>query len=201
MADSLDEMSDGRFILGLGAGWHEPEYTAFGFPFDHRAGRFFEEALQIILPLLKEGHVDFAGQYYQARDCVLRPRGPSRGGPPIWIGATRPRMLNLVEQHADAWGTEQVQTLRTKKVPRNHVKAAATDKHPAQVEVYYEDITVGTWRTTKFSGALLAKRVNELAARVKTLQEAVKFARETANSSEAKEVKTGEAIFNYIFED
>jgi probable F420-dependent oxidoreductase len=104
MADSLDEMSDGRFILGLGAGWHEPEYTAFGFPFDHRAGRF-EEALQIILPLLKEGHVDFTGRYYQARDCVLRPRGPSRGGPPIWIGAGRPRMLNLVAQHADAWNT------------------------------------------------------------------------------------------------
>lgn len=104
MADSLDEMSDGRFILGLGAGWHEPEYMAFGFPFDHRAGRF-EEALQIILPLLKEGHVDFTGQYYQARDCVLRPRGPSRGGPPIWIGARRPRMLNLVAQHADAWNT------------------------------------------------------------------------------------------------
>jgi probable F420-dependent oxidoreductase len=104
MADSLDEMSDGRFILGLGAGWHEPEYTAFGFPFDHRAGRF-EESLQIILPLLKEGHVDFTGRYYQARDCVLRPRGPSRGGPPIWIGAGRPRMLKLVAQHADAWNT------------------------------------------------------------------------------------------------
>jgi probable F420-dependent oxidoreductase len=104
MADSLDEISEGRFILGLGAGWHEPEYTAFGFPFDHRASRF-EEALHIILPLLKEGHVDFAGQYYSARDCVLRPRGPSRSGPPIWIGAGRPRMLDLVAQHADAWNT------------------------------------------------------------------------------------------------
>jgi probable F420-dependent oxidoreductase len=104
MADSLDEISEGRFILGLGAGWHEPEYSAFGFPFDHRAARF-EEALQIILPLLKEGHVDFEGRFYQARDCVLRPRGPSRSGPPIWIGARRPRMLELVAQHADAWNT------------------------------------------------------------------------------------------------
>ena len=104
MADSLDEISDGRLILGLGAGWHKPEYTAFGFPFDHLASRF-EEALQIILPLLRDGHVDFSGQYYQARDCVLRPRGPSRAGPPIWIGASRPRMLNLVAQHADAWNT------------------------------------------------------------------------------------------------
>jgi len=104
MADSLDEISGGRFILGLGAGWHEPEYTAFGYPFDHRAGRF-EEALQIIVPLLREGRVDFAGQYYSARDCVLRPRGPSPKGPPLWIGAGQPRMLRLVARYADAWNT------------------------------------------------------------------------------------------------
>lgn len=104
MADSLDEISNGRFILGLGAGWHEPEYTAFGYPFDRRAARF-EEALQVIVPLLREGRVDFDGQYYQARDCVLRPRGPSPSGPPIWIGASKPRMLRLVARYADAWNT------------------------------------------------------------------------------------------------
>jgi probable F420-dependent oxidoreductase len=104
MADSLDEISGGRFILGLGAGWHEPEYTAFGFPFDHRAARF-EEALQIIAPLLREGHVDFSGQFYSARDCVLRPRGPTTSGPPIWIGAKGPRMMRLVARYADAWNT------------------------------------------------------------------------------------------------
>lgn len=104
MADALDEISDGRFILGLGAGWHKPEYDAFGYPFDHRASRF-EEALQIIVPLLKEGKVDFQGQYYEARECELRPRGPSRNGPPIWIGADKPRMLRLVAQYADAWNT------------------------------------------------------------------------------------------------
>jgi probable F420-dependent oxidoreductase len=104
MADSLDEISDGRFILGLGAGWHEPEYTAFGYPFDHLASRF-EEAVQIIVPLLGEGHVDFSGTYYSARDCVLRPRSPTLGGPPIWIGAKQPRMLRLVARYADAWNT------------------------------------------------------------------------------------------------
>ena len=104
MADALDEISDGRFILGLGAGWHQPEYDAFGYPFDHRAARF-EEALKIIVPLLREGHVDFKGEYYEARDCELRPRGPSRNGPPIWIGARQPRMLRLVAQYADAWNT------------------------------------------------------------------------------------------------
>jgi alkanesulfonate monooxygenase SsuD/methylene tetrahydromethanopterin reductase-like flavin-dependent oxidoreductase (luciferase family) len=104
MADSLDEISDGRFILGLGAGWHKPEYDAFGYPFDHLASRF-EEALKIIVPLLHEGYVDFDGQYYQARDCALRPRGPTSKGPKIWIGAGKPRMLKLVAQHADAWNT------------------------------------------------------------------------------------------------
>jgi len=104
MADSLDEISDGRFILALGAGWHQPEYDAFGYPFDHRATRF-EEALKIIVPLLREGKVDFQGKYYEARECELRPRGPSRQGPPIWIGADKPRMLRLVAQYADAWNT------------------------------------------------------------------------------------------------
>ncbi|HEX9057963.1 MAG TPA: LLM class flavin-dependent oxidoreductase [Ktedonobacterales bacterium] len=104
MADTLDEISGGRFILGLGAGWHEPEYTAFGYPFDNLASRF-EEALKIIVPLLREGHVNFEGTYYQARDCVLRPRGPSKAGPPIWIGASRPRMLRLTAKYADAWNT------------------------------------------------------------------------------------------------
>jgi probable F420-dependent oxidoreductase len=104
MADSLDEISNGRFIMGLGAGWHEPEYTAFGYPFDHLASRF-DEAMQIIAPLLREGKVDFAGEYYSARNAVLRPRGPSRNGPPILIGARRPRMLRLVARYADAWNT------------------------------------------------------------------------------------------------
>lgn len=104
MADTLDEISRGRFILGLGAGWHQPEYDAFGYPFDHLAGRF-DEALQVIVPLLREGHVDFQGQYYQVNNCVLRPRGPSKAGPPILIGARRPRMLRLVARYADAWNT------------------------------------------------------------------------------------------------
>lgn len=104
MADSLDEISGGRFILGLGAGWHEPEYIAFGYPFNHLASRF-EESLQIIVPLLREGHVTFQGKYYGADNAVLRPRGPSRNGPPILIGARRPRMLRLVARYADAWNT------------------------------------------------------------------------------------------------
>ena len=104
IADSLDEISDGRAILGLGAGWHQPEYDAFGYPFDHLAGRF-EEALSIILPLLKGERVTHEGKYYQTGDAVLRPRGPTKSGPPIWIGGRRPRMLELIARHADAWNT------------------------------------------------------------------------------------------------
>jgi probable F420-dependent oxidoreductase len=104
MADALDEISEGRFILGVGAGWHQPEYEAFGYPFDHLASRF-DEAMQIIVPLLREGHVDFQGQYYQVRNCVLRPRGPSPAGPRILVAGRRPRMLQLIARDADAWNT------------------------------------------------------------------------------------------------
>ncbi|HLY31392.1 MAG TPA: LLM class flavin-dependent oxidoreductase, partial [Ktedonobacterales bacterium] len=104
MADSLDEISDGRFILGLGAGWHKPEYDAFGYPFDHLASRF-EEALAIILPLLRGERVTHHGKYYDAEDVVLRPRGPTKTGVPIWIGGRRPRMLELTARHANAWNT------------------------------------------------------------------------------------------------
>src|SRR4051794_41461356 len=75
-ADTLDEISGGRFVLGLGAGWNETEFRAFGFPFDHRIDRF-EEAFTIIRTLLAEGEIDFDGRYYQARDCELRPKGPT----------------------------------------------------------------------------------------------------------------------------
>ena len=105
MADTVDEISGGRLILGLGAGWEGPEDRAFGAPSDHRVDRF-EEALQIIVPLLRTGQVDFAGRYYQARDCELRPRGPRPGGLPIMIGAKGPRMLRLAATYADLWNAE-----------------------------------------------------------------------------------------------
>jgi hypothetical protein len=105
----------------------------------------------------------------------------------------------VFDSSADAWATEPVQTVKTKKIPRNHVKAEATEKHPAQVEVYYEDVVVGYWRTVKFSGSLPASRVNELTERVERLQQAVKFAREEANNLEVQDQKVGEKVFQYIF--
>ena len=102
IAATVDEISGGRLILGLGAGWHEPEYAAFGYPFDHRVSRF-EEALAIVARLLRHGRADFSGAYYQVRDCELRPGGPRPEGPPILIGSTSPRMLTLCARHADLW--------------------------------------------------------------------------------------------------
>ena len=97
------------------------------------------------------------------------------------------------------FATVPVETTRSKKVPRNHVKAEATDKHPAQVEVYHEDVIVGTWRTTKFSGALPVSEVNAMLERVEKLQAAVKFAREEAYNTLVVEQRVGESILSYVF--
>jgi len=105
-ADTIDEISGGRFTLGLGAGWHKPEYDAFGFPYDYRVSRF-EEALQIITSLLRTGHVDFEGRFYSARDCELRPRGPRPSGPPILIGGGGDRVTRLAATYADAWNLDR----------------------------------------------------------------------------------------------
>lgn len=104
MADTLDEISNGRLILGLGAGDSLFEHRAMGYPTDHLVSRF-EEALTIIRGLFQEGALDFAGTYYRVDGFELRPRGPRAGGPPIMIGtlANRPRMLRLVSQYADIW--------------------------------------------------------------------------------------------------
>jgi hypothetical protein len=103
------------------------------------------------------------------------------------------------DDSSDSWKTEAVRTNRTKKVPRNHVKAEATEKHPAQVDVYYEDVAVGYWTTVKFSGALPAKRVNDILDRVLKLQTAVKFAREEANNVDVTDQRVGAAVFGYLF--
>jgi hypothetical protein len=100
---------------------------------------------------------------------------------------------------ADCYCTPPSLTVKTKKVPRNHVKAEATDKHPAQVEMYYEDIKVGEWKTVKFSGACPQSQVNQLLDRVEKLQKAIKFAREEANNSPVKQVNIGKSIFEFLF--
>ena len=102
MAATFDEVSGGRLVLGLGCGWHEPEFDAFGFPFDHRVGRF-EEALEIIVPMLRTGSATLEGRWHRAERADLAPPHPSPGGPPIMIAGKQPRMLELVARHADQW--------------------------------------------------------------------------------------------------
>lgn len=100
-AATVDEISGGRLILGIGAGWNEPEYRAFGYPFDHRVDRF-EEAFVIVRALLRDGRVDFQGRYHSARDAELLPP-PPRWSIPIMAGTVGPRMLRIAAAHADAW--------------------------------------------------------------------------------------------------
>jgi len=139
-ADTIDEISGGRLILGLGAGWNETEFRAFGIPFDHRIDRF-EEAFAIIRGLLRDGAIDFDGRYYQARDCELLPRGPraATGGPPLMIGSIGERMLRITTPHVDSWNAWYADTGNTPAgvAPlRDKVDAAAREagRDPAAIE-------------------------------------------------------------------
>ena len=136
-AATIDEIAGGRFVLGLGAGWNETEFQAFGFTYDHRVDRF-EEAFTIIRTLLAEGAIDFDGHYYRARDCELLPR-PRPGGPPLLIGSNGPRMLRIVAPHVHAWNSWYSDTdNRPEGVAplRDIVDAACRDvgRDPAEIE-------------------------------------------------------------------
>src|SRR5215468_9365198 len=143
MATTLDEVSHGRLILGVGAGWNEPEYQAFGLPFDHRVDRF-AEALQLLKPLLQDGHVEFAGQYYHARDCDIVPRGPRKAGPPLLVGSEGPRMLKLTAQYADLWNTGYMGAPSTMTEPLAKIEAACRQvgRDPATLGI---TALIGMW--------------------------------------------------------
>jgi alkanesulfonate monooxygenase SsuD/methylene tetrahydromethanopterin reductase-like flavin-dependent oxidoreductase (luciferase family) len=103
IAETVDEISNGRLVLGIGSGWAEWEYHVYGWPYDHRASRF-EEALAIITALIREGKVDFTGEYFTISDALLRPRGPRPEGMPIMVGTfSGERMMRLAAREADHW--------------------------------------------------------------------------------------------------
>ena len=102
MATTVDEIAGGRVTLGLGAGWDDDEYRAFGLPTDHRVDRF-EEALGVLGPLLRGERVTADGRYHRTHDAVLLPAPERRI--PLLIAAEGPRMLRLTARHADAWNT------------------------------------------------------------------------------------------------
>jgi alkanesulfonate monooxygenase SsuD/methylene tetrahydromethanopterin reductase-like flavin-dependent oxidoreductase (luciferase family) len=98
IAATVDEVSGGRLILGVGAGWHDPELEAFGYPTDNRIGRF-EDALAVLLPLIRNGTADFEGRWATAKNAVMLPL--ARPDIPILVAARGPRMLGLTARHAD----------------------------------------------------------------------------------------------------
>lgn len=100
IAATLDSVARGRLILGLGCGWHEPEYRAFGYPFDHRVGRF-EEIVVALRPLLDGERVSMAGTWTNLDDALILPRPARRI--PIVIASEGPRMMALAARHADGW--------------------------------------------------------------------------------------------------
>ncbi len=137
-AASVDEISGGRLVLGLGAGWNPAEFGALGVPFDHRVSRF-EEAFTIVRTLLRDGAIDFAGEWFTARDAVLLPRPARAGGPSLLIGSTGARMLAATIPYVDAWNSwyadtgnrpEGVAPLRA----RVDEAALAAGRDPADIE-------------------------------------------------------------------
>jgi probable F420-dependent oxidoreductase len=171
MATAVDEVSGGRLILGVGAGWNEPEYEAFGLPFDHRVDRF-EEALQVLQPLLNTGHVDFEGRYYQARNCDDLPRGPREMGPPLLVGGEGPRMLKLVATYADLWNTGYMGHPATMAPPLSRIAAACREvgREPATLGI---TALIGVWfpdlqeRTPTFVEDPLTGTVPEIAEAIR----------------------------------
>jgi alkanesulfonate monooxygenase SsuD/methylene tetrahydromethanopterin reductase-like flavin-dependent oxidoreductase (luciferase family) len=136
-AAAVHEISGGRLILGLGAGWNEPEYRAFGFPYDHRVSRF-EEAYAIIRDLLRTGHADLDGTYYQVHDLPLLPP-PAHAPPRLMIGSKGPRMLEITLPEVDAWNAWWAwfgNSLEGYLPLRDQVDAAcrAVGRDPAEVE-------------------------------------------------------------------
>lgn len=105
----------------------------------------------------------------------------------------------VYDENSDAYKTNPTTTNKTKKLYKTLVKAPATENHPAQVDIYTEDVKVGIWDTVKFSGAIPVKDKNELVARIVQLDDAIKFARENANNMEVEKQNSGQAILEFVF--
>lgn len=125
IAETVDEISGGRLNVLVGAGWHQPEYEAFGFPFDHRVSRF-EEGFTILRDLIKTGMSTFEGAYERTNSCEIRPRGPRPNGIPLIVGSNGPRMLKIMAEKSDGWNTTWVMSPEALK-PLNAAVDAACD--------------------------------------------------------------------------
>jgi alkanesulfonate monooxygenase SsuD/methylene tetrahydromethanopterin reductase-like flavin-dependent oxidoreductase (luciferase family) len=138
LASTVDEISGGRLVLGLGAGWNAVEFAALGAPFDHRVTRF-EEAFTIVRTLLHDGCIDFEGEFFTVREAELLPRPARPGGPEILVGSSGPRMLAATLPYVHAWNAWYADTRNSPAgVPalRDVVDAAArvAGRDPAAIE-------------------------------------------------------------------
>ncbi len=112
LAATVDAASEGRLVLGLGAGWNRREYDAFGFPYDRRVSRF-AEAFTVIRTLLADGAIDFHGEFYDLDAAVLHPRSPRPGGPPLMVGSIGERMQSITLPHVAGWNVWWTDTRNT----------------------------------------------------------------------------------------
>lgn len=146
MAASLDSIGGGRLILGLGAGWMEEEYRAYGYPFPRLRARIeqLDEALEVVGRLLSEPRATFQGKYYAVEDAVNLPKPAQRPRPPILIGgAGERRLLRVVARHADIWNcpnNHAADLPRKLDVLREH--CAAIGRDPAEIEVSEQCVIV-----------------------------------------------------------
>jgi alkanesulfonate monooxygenase SsuD/methylene tetrahydromethanopterin reductase-like flavin-dependent oxidoreductase (luciferase family) len=138
LASTVDEISGGRLVLGLGAGWNDTEFAALGAPFDHRISRF-EEAFTIVRTLLAHGAIDVEGEFFSARGAELLPRSSRPGGPELLIGSSGPRMLAATLPYAHAWNAWYADTgnrpegvARLRDLVDDAARAAGRD--PADIE-------------------------------------------------------------------
>ena len=162
-AITIDHASGGRYELAYGAAWFEDEHRALGIPFPPTGARVaaFEEAVQIVRGLLTTDGFTFAGRYYQVHDATLRPRPVQTPHPPIWIGASRDRMLGIAARYADVWHCFGPPDSLAGRVKRLDELAAAAGRDPASIahagsislEGDLDDVRrkVDRWREAGFS--------------------------------------------------
>ena len=146
MAASLDNVSDGRLLLGLGAGWMDEEYRAYGYSFPGARVRVeqLDEALTIIKLLFTESRASFQGKYYAVEEAVNNPKPVQKPHPPILIGgAGEKRLLRVVAEHADIWNCPNnaaPELERKLDVLKRHCDAIGRD--PQSIEVSEQCIVV-----------------------------------------------------------
>jgi F420-dependent oxidoreductase-like protein len=146
MASSLDAVSNGRLVLGLGAGWMEEEYRAYGYPFPKLRVRAeqLEEGIEVIKRLFRGERATYQGKYYSLDEAVNRPTPIQKPHPPILIGGGGEKViLPIVAHHADIWNcpnNHATELPRRLAVLRRHCESAGRD--PAEIEVSEQCVVV-----------------------------------------------------------